>query len=154
MDCPDIDRLVDLTHDHGLDLPVRAHVRACPECQQQLRVIDELRQALRDDIVVPERLLERTFLATVPAEATRDPYSGLLQGVSAAALGTATALATVVATGSASGARPLDVVLFSLAFGGLAALYEFRRDESGASREPDRSGRFGRGGHGPPGAAA
>ena len=130
MDCPDIDRLVDLTHDPGLDLPVRAHVRGCSECQQQLRLLDELRLALRADVAVPERLLERAFLGAVSAEATPPGHAGLIQGVSAAALGALTALATVVATGSASGARPPDVLLFSLGFGGLATLYEMRREDA------------------------
>lgn len=154
MDCLDIDRLIDLTQDERLDLPAHAHVRGCAECRKRLRLLEDLRVGLRAEVMVPERLLERAFLAAIPVATPPGAHTGLRHGLSAAVLGTATAFATVVATGSAGEAGPLDVALFSLGFGGLAVLYELRRREAGTARERERGQRFGPGEHGPPGAAA
>ncbi len=132
MSCPDTNRLIDLRNDELGDLELRAHLQQCPTCRAELRIIREITAAFRPEIAVPQSLVRRTMAGILLQKDT--PRARALHAAAAVALGTLTAAATTVVTGSTDSGGPLALLLFSVAMGGVAGLYELR------SSRPDPAG--------------
>ncbi len=124
MSCPDTNQLINLRNDELGDLELRAHLQQCPTCRAELRLIREISAAFRPEIAVPQSLVRRT-IAGIPLQKDH-PRARALHAAAAAALGTLTAAATIVVTGSRDSGGPLALLIFSVVIGSVAGLYELR----------------------------
>ena len=124
MSCPDTNRLIDLGNDELEDLALRAHLQRCPMCRAELQLIREIPAAFRPEIAVSQSLVRRTIAGISLQEDS--PRARALHAAAAAALGTLTAAATIVVTGSTDSGGPLALLIFSVVIGSVAGLYELR----------------------------
>jgi len=125
MSCPDIDRLIDFQVGQGPDPELEAHLESCPSCRADLRFIQRIPAALRSEIEVSERLIQRV-LAGLP-EPDRSPETQRLpfaQTLVTGLLGSLTAMAAVVAAGSAGTENLSELLLFSLGVGAVSVILQ------------------------------
>ncbi len=126
MNCPDTNRLIELVAGGRDDVELQDHLRACSSCQAELRLIQELPAAFRPEFEVPEALVQRVMSGLAEAPTGRRGRIPGLQLVAACVLGTLTALATIVATGSMGAGGPVELLAFSLVAGLAAVLMQHR----------------------------
>ena len=60
MECPDLDRLIDLYHGHR-DPEMEAHIQTCTECQESMEILLALPLIWSLEVTVPDGLVERTL---------------------------------------------------------------------------------------------
>jgi len=117
MGCPEIDQLIDLFHGRG-DRELDDHVRTCPSCQADLKVIFLLPSAMSFDVEVPERLVARVLDALSKPVAEDDVERvSVGQRLTTGVIGFTTMAAALVVSGSAGAAVPMVFVLISLGAG-------------------------------------
>lgn len=125
MNCPDIERLVDLTPG-TLDPETEEHLRSCSDCRTMRRVIVESRAAWGPEMEVPESLVTATVEALVAAStignggtepaAWSEPRVSPWDAAKTGLLAATTVLIATLATGSApllAGAASLGAGLFA-----------------------------------------
>ncbi len=118
MSCPDINRLIDLLDDPRADVELLAHLEGCPSCQAEFRLIQEIPAAFRPELEVPEALVQRVMAdIAVSTSSSGRPRVPALQVLAAGVLGSITAAAAILATGSGGTGDPLDLLLFCLGVG-------------------------------------
>jgi len=127
MSCPDINRLIDFLVEDRPDLELEAHFEQCVSCQADFRLLREIPAALRPEIEVPERLVQRV-MADIPLP---EDHLGKRQVpaahvVGSGVLGALTTIAALVATGSGGTGDPADMLLFSLVVGMGAGVMQIR----------------------------
>jgi hypothetical protein len=126
MNCPDIDRLIDLYH--GLrDPALENHLRSCSSCQADMEILLLLPEAFAFDEEVPDALVRRVMENLPAAEGgtSARKVTGA-QGLVAGLLGTLTVTGGLVATGSAGTGPPMILVLLSLCVGMASTVLQMR----------------------------
>jgi hypothetical protein len=125
MICPDIDRLIDLAAGASVDAELQAHLESCPNCRGDLLLIQEIPLAFRQELEVPDGLVQRV-MADVRVRGSREESR---RGVRSQFLGT-TILGSLTAAGvvlltEPLGVAPGSILTFSLTAGILAAAAQF-----------------------------
>jgi hypothetical protein len=163
MDCPDMDRLMDLAreereqregeygpHDPEDEL-LAHHLRTCPTCRAYLVLLRDLREALDPEVEVPGYLVDRVMASLPEADPQRpspssafspappparslSPLVSLTHFGTSAFLGAVTAGMAVLSTGIGAQGGPLSVLLFCGAAGGASVAAQWRWAGTG-SRE-------------------
>lgn len=127
MNCPDIDRLIDLQAAQGPDPEFEAHLENCPACRADLRIIQRISAAFRPEMEIPERMIQRV-LAGLPEpdplpESQRPPFAQtLITGL----LASLTAMAAVVAAESTGNGNLSVLLSFSLGVGAVSVVLQVR----------------------------
>ena len=136
MSCPDVSRLIDLLGDPESDVELLAHLEGCPSCQAEFRLIREIPAAFRPGLEVPEALVQRVMAGiAVSTPSSERPRVPAVQVLAAGVLGSITAAAAILATGSGGTGHPLDLLLFSLGVGLVASVVQSRRSGGSELRE-------------------
>jgi hypothetical protein len=139
MDCPDIDRLIDLYH--GLrDPALEDHLSSCSSCQADMEILLLLPEAFALDVEVPDALVERVIASLPVAEGEPRVEKGTgAQGLVAGLLGTLTVTGGLVATGSAGAGPPMILVLLSLCAAMASTVLQMRLRTSARAFNPSES---------------
>lgn len=123
MNCPDIDRLIDLGLGDSEDSALQAHLQACPDCRADLLTIRALAGVGADEREISEELLSRIISSLPqPESEAKLKWSRRRQVTLSWGLGSLTGLAATVATGSIGTTNLMSVLLAAAAFGGLCVL--------------------------------
>ncbi len=127
MNCPDINRLIDLAESPEADREIRDHLEDCGTCRATLALIRELPAAYRPEMEVPEELVQKTLGAVFGLEpVTPSPVFVPLHALIAGTLGAVTVVLGIALSGSVGSGGSKELLLFSLGAGLAAALYEVR----------------------------
>lgn len=103
------------------------HLEACPSCRAQYRLLQELPAAFHPDVEVPEALIQRVMANIAVAFTTEAaPRVPVLQPVIGGVLGSITAVAAVLASGTAHVDDPTELLLFFLGVGLATCLFQLR----------------------------
>jgi hypothetical protein len=120
MNCPELERLLEVFVDGAHDEELNAHVARCPDCTTYLTLLQALPAALDPDVTVPEALLDRTAaaLAALP-EADEETESGglVLAVLLSGFLGGATTLGFLIVAGVAGAGTLAQMLLASVGVG-------------------------------------
>lgn len=125
MNCPDLDRLIDLVQGDLQDPELRQHLSECPSCQAELNVLFRLSAAWERALEVPDGLVERA-LARLPSEDRN--VVPLRKGVLTGVLGALTASGGLVVSGTMGEAGILFPLLLSGIVGSAALVFQLRWD--------------------------
>ena len=135
MKCPDINRLIDWEQAGGVDEGIQVHLRTCDSCRSALHLIRELPAAFQPEIEVPEHLVQRTLAAVMETAPAADrPHPVPIHGFIAGVLASVSTFLVIAVTGSVGTGGMKGLILFSLAMGVVASLWESRlpsQDHSG-----------------------
>ena len=132
--CPDIDRLIDLTEPGNRDLEAQAHVQGCDRCRAELRLIRDIPAAMRAPVPVDPSLIQRTLdeiervARDIPAPSRRPSKAASV--ATTGALSTVTILAGIFASEIPDHATLSSAVLYSAMLGAAAAAWQYRREEA------------------------
>jgi hypothetical protein len=133
MKCPDTDRLIDLVVGGRPHIELEAHLKACPSCEADVKVLLEVLAALRPEIDVPEKLVQRVLadlaLFAPPLESRQ---ISVTQVAASVVLGMLTTVGALVASGSVGAGNPAGVLMFSVVVGSATGVLQIR-----AGRKPD-----------------
>ena len=140
MNCPDINRLIDLAQANRLDQDLQAHLESCSSCQVEFELVRELPAAFKPAVEVPEMLVTKT-MAAVGELGHRQARGGLVSvhTVVAFLLGVVTTVLAIGVTGSLGSSGLNELLVFSVAVGLTSGLMESRssaRELSGRVEEP------------------
>jgi anti-sigma factor RsiW len=130
MSCPDIHSLIDSLEQEEANPEMEAHLHTCPSCRGYLELLREIPEAFHAEVDVPEALVQRVMagIPEVDVSPAKQPTTGL-QTLGAGVLGWATAVAAIVATGSAENGGPATILLVSVIVGLIASLIQLRLPE-------------------------
>jgi hypothetical protein len=118
VNCPDIDRLIDLGLGDSEDSELQAHLRDCPGCRADLLTIRALAGVGADEKEISEELLSSIISSLPqPVSETKLKWSRGLQMTISWSLGSLTGLAATVVTGSIGTTNLNSVLLAAAAFG-------------------------------------
>ena len=125
MDCPGIDRLIDLQVEADKTPELEAHLRECPACQADLHVVQRLTSAYQREIEVPERLIQQVLVelpgARSPLRAIQAPYA---QPLIAGLLGSVTAIAVALGVQTGGDWTLSGLFLFAFGIGTVSAIFQ------------------------------
>lgn len=129
MNCPDIERLLDVALGAAVDPETEAHLRGCADCRMLMRFATETEAAFTPAMDVPEALIAST-VGSLIAESTQAVRHvsdvSLWEAVPTGLLAAMTVLLAGIFTGSFQGGGPV-VGLVACALSGLGAvIYEVR----------------------------
>lgn len=128
MNCPDIERLLDLTLGAAIDPETEAHVKGCADCRALTRFVIETEAAFTPAIEAPEALVAATVEALI-TEADSTALAGteisFWEAMQTGMLAAATVLVVGIATDSFT-AAPIAGVIACVLSGVAAVVYEVR----------------------------
>lgn len=128
MDCPNIDQLIELYHGRR-DSALEDHVRGCSSCQADLEVFILAPTAFASELDLPDALVERALVGIpMPESRPKRREVSIGQGLTSGLLGTVTASAALVASGSAGAGEPMIFLVISLGVGMAATVLQMRLD--------------------------
>lgn len=120
MTCPDMDRLIEFglgTTDHA---GLQAHVESCVDCQADLRTIRLLAGIEGPERDISEEMISRIVSGLPEADApVRVEWTRIIQHLVTWALGSLTAIASLLVTGTIGAGRPSEALLLAVGFGAL-----------------------------------
>jgi len=142
MSCPDIHSLIDSLEQEEANPEMDAHLHTCPSCRGYLELLREIPEAFNAEVDVPEALVQRVMagIPEVDVSPAKRPAAGL-QTLGAGVLGWATAVAAIVATGSAEDGGPATILLVAIIVGLIASLIQLRLPEDWDPGEEPRGRR-------------
>lgn len=133
MKCPDTDRLIDLASGGRPDGELESHLDACPDCREDLELIREIPAAFSPRLEVPEHLVQKTMALLRGLLAEEERRRALrMEVLGTAILGSLTAAAVILLTGSGVGGGTGSLLTYCMAIGVLSGAIRFgegrRRD--------------------------
>jgi hypothetical protein len=121
MECPDIDKLIDLYHGRLVDAELERHVTDCPACWTDWKLLCCLPLVGDHELQVPEAWVQGVMARWAREEGAEEPTRATLgDGLLAAALGAVASGATLMAGGSMGMGPPALLVAFLVAPASLA----------------------------------
>lgn len=135
MKCPETLQLIEVALEEGVDEDLLVHVGSCPSCQSELRLIKEIPRLFHPDLDVPEALVLRVMSHPPFVDLNHDATTSWIQVLASGVLGSLTAAAAIVATGSMNDAAPSFLLGFCAAAGAVTGAWA-----GGRFGSPSRSG--------------
>jgi len=138
MNCPDMERLIEIGLGQAVAPELNAHIQACGSCQADLRTIGALAGSSAEEREMSEDLISQ-IIAGLPEPDTpsRLDWARGIQLCLTWGLGFVTAVVSVVGTGSIGQVSRQTALLLAVGFGGVCALVNLR---AGLQREPANGG--------------
>ena len=135
MNCPDIERLLDLALGATIDPETAVHLRGCADCRALMRFVVETEAAFTPPIEVPESLVSATITGVIASGGRAKHDVGRVTPWEAAQTGLLAAVTVLLAGVATESFQAPTVGLTACLLSGLgAAIYEVREGPGTAPR--------------------